>query len=420
MPKNSHPGEAERKLSQTKRNLALFALALGGFAIGVTEFATMGVLPEIARDLLVGYDENPGPVIAQAGNVITVYAVGVVVGAPLFAMLGARMSLTKLACWLLAFLTVATLASALMPNFASVAVFRFISGLPHGAYLGVAALIAARILGPGSMGKGVAISLTGLTIANVVGVPLSTVLGQQVGWRWVYVLVAFIFAVTLVLIVWLVPRYPGNPERSARGELVALRNPRVWIMMGALSVGFGGFFAVYSYIADVTTREVGLSPSMVPWVIAVLGLGMVVGNIVGGVLTDRNPSGMAVWGLVLSVVSFVLYFLFVTSPVTLFVFVFLMSATTSLVLPSLQSRLIRVANEAELLGAALNHGATNIANSLGAWLGGLVIAGGLGYLAPGWLGAVMAAGGLGLMLVSLAVERRDKRRRLDTGGIELL
>lgn len=403
-----------------KRNLALFALALGGFAIGVSEFATMGVLPEIARDLLVGYDDNPGPVIAQAGTVITVYAIGVVVGAPLFAMAGARMSQTTLACWLLALLAVSTLASAVMPNFTTVSIFRFAAGLPHGAYLGVASLIAARILGPGSMGKGIAIAMSGLTIANVVGVPLSTVLGQQLGWRWVYILVAAIFAATLVLVLWLVPKLPGNPERSARRELSALRNPRVWIMVGALSIGSGGFFAVYSYIADVTTREVGLSATTVPWVIATLGLGMVFGNMVGGVLTDRNPNRTAVVGLMMSIAAFALYSLFVSTPVSLFVLVFVMSSTTSLVMPSMQARLIRVSNEAKLLGSALNHGAANIANSLGAWLGGLVIAGGLGYLAPGWLGAVLAAGGLALMLVSFAVERRDKGRSLDTGGIELL
>ena len=400
-----------------QRNLALFALALGGFAIGITEFATMGVLPDIARDLLPGYDADPQRVIAQAGTVITMYALGVVVGAPLFAVLGARMSQTTLACWLLVLLIAGTVASALMPNFATVAAFRFAAGLPHGAYFGVASLLAARLMGPGSMGRGIAIAMSGLTVANVVGVPLSTLLGQEVGWRWVYGLVAAIFAITLVLVIVFVPRFPGNPAQSPQRELVALRNPRVWIMVGVIAVGFGGFFAVYSYIAEVTTREAGLSDAMVPWVIATLGVGMVIGNLLGGVLTDKSPSRTGVLGLGLSAVSFLLYFLFAGSPVSLFVLAFTVSLTSSLLMPSLQMRLIRVSNDAALLGAALNHGAGNIANSLGAWLGGLVIAGGFGYLAPGWLGALLAAGGLLLMLVSLAVERRDKRRSMDTGGI---
>lgn len=400
------------------RNLALFALALGGFAIGVTEFATMGVLPNIASDLLVGYEEHPQQVIAEAGTIISLYALGVVVGAPVIAILCARMSHTTLVRWALVVLASATLASATMPSFAGVAAFRFACGLPHGIYLGLAALLSARILGPGNLGKGIAISMAGLTIANVVGVPLSTVLGQHFGWRWVYVLVALLFATTFVLVVLFVPKTAGDPTRTVRHEVAALRNPRVWLMIGTSAVGFGGFFAVYSYIADVTTREVGLAPSAVPWVTATLGLGMVVGNWLGGVIADRGTNRAAIFGLILSAVSFLLYWGFAAaSPAMLFVLVFLVSTTTMLFGPALASRLIRVSNGADLLGAALNHAAGNIANSLGAWLGGLVIAAGLGYLAPGWLGAALAAGGLVLMLASLAVERNDKRRSLDTGGI---
>lgn len=406
-------------LTTFRRNLALFALALGGFAIGTTEFATMGVLPEIARDLFPGYDDDPQRVIAQAGTLITLYAVGVVVGAPVFAVLGARMSQTKLAVWLLVLLVLGTIGSALVPGFGSVAVFRFISGLPHGAYFGVASLLAARLMGPGSMGKGIALAMSGLTVANVVGVPLSTLLGQQFGWRWVYGLVAVLFVITLVCVLFFVPRFPGDPGRSPLRELAALGSARVWIMVSVIAIGFGGFFAVYSYIAEVTTREAGLAADRVPWVIATIGVGMVLGNILGGVLTDRNPVRTAIWGFVLFIASFVLYALFATHPVGLFVFAFLVSFASSVVLPTLQARLIRMSSEARLLGAALNHAAGNIANSLGAWLGGLVIAGGFGYLAPGWLGAVLAGAGLVLLLVSLWVQRRDGGRSLDTAGIRL-
>lgn len=407
------------QLNTRQRNLALFALALGGFAIGISEFATMGVLPNIAKELLPGYVERPDQVIAQAGHVITVYALGVVVGAPVFAVLGARMPQTKLAGMLLILLTVGTLASAIMPTFGSVAVFRFVAGLPHGAYFGVAALISGRLLGPGNMGKGIAITMSGLTIANVIGVPLSTMLGQEFGWRWVYGIVAGIFAVTFVLVLLYVPRFPGDRTRSPMRELSALRNPRVWIMVGVISIGFGGFFAVYSYIAEVTTREAGMPSTTVPWVIMTLGLGMVFGNLLGGVLTDRNPNLAGVIGLSLATIAYLAYFCFVIGPVTLFVFAFIVSATTSTLMPSMQARLIRVSSEAKLLGAALNHAAFNVANSLGAWLGGLVIAGGFGYLAPGWLGAALAAGGLLLLLISIGVERRDKRRSLDTGGVSI-
>jgi len=406
-------------LSATQRNLALFALALGGFAIGITEFATMGLLPGIAQELLSGYQENPQQVIAQAGTLITVYALGVVAGAPAVAVFGARMSQTTLTYWLIVLLFVGTLASALMPTFGSVLLFRFIAGLPHGAYFGVVSLLAGRLMGPGSEGRGIALAMSGLTMANVIGVPLSTLLGQHFGWRWVYGLVALLFAVTFVFVLLFLPKYPGNPERSPLRELGALKNPRVWIMVGVSSIGFGGFFAVYSYIAEVTTRQVGFSASVVPWVLAVMGAGMVIGNLVGGYLTDRKPSTAAVWGLALSLVAIILYTQFADTQIGLFVFAFLVSGTSALLMPSLQSRLIRVSNEAKLLGAALNHAAFNIANSLGAWLGGLVIAGGFGYLAPGWVGGVLTAVGLVLIVISVAFERRDRRRGIDTGGIVL-
>ncbi len=403
-----------------KRILALFALTLGGFAIGITEFATMGVLPDIASNMLPGYEADPQRVIAQAGTIISLYALGVVIGAPVIAILCVRMSLTSLARWSLVVLGAANLASALMPSFELVSVFRFASGLPHGIYLGVAALLSAKTLGPGNMGKGIAISMIGLTTANVVGVPFSTMLGQAFGWRWVYGVVAALFALALLLVVLFVEKLPGNPERTARSEIRALGNYRVWLMIGTLAVGSGGFFAVYSYIADVTTREVGLGPEIVPWVTATLGVGMVIGNFLGGVLADRHLNRAAIFGLVLAVLVFIAYSLFAGAPIRLFIFAFLVSASTMMFGPAVQARLIRVANGADLLGASMNHAASNMANSLGAWLGGLVIAAGLGYLAPGWVGAVLAALGLVIMLVSIAVERRDKARSLDTGGVPVV
>lgn len=251
-------------LTAFQRNLAIFALALGGFAIGITEFATMGLLPEMASDLLPAYHQNPQAVIAQAGVLITTYALGVVIGAPLFAILGAGRSQTTLVRWLLLLLIMGTVASATMPTFGSIAAARFAAGLPHGAYFGVVSLLAGTLMGKGRQGRGIAIVMSGLTVANVIGVPLSTVLGQSLGWRWVYALVAALFLVTLVLVVAFLPHAPPESARSARTELSALRSTPVWVMVGVSSIGFGGFFAVYSYIAEVTTREVGLPASFVP------------------------------------------------------------------------------------------------------------------------------------------------------------
>jgi len=203
-------------------------------------------------------------------------------------------------------------------------------------------------------------------------------------------------------------------------ELSALRNPRIWVMIAVGSVGFGGFFAVYSYIAEVTTRETGFAPSTVPWVLACLGIGMTIGNVLGGWATDRSPRRTVTWGFGAFIVALVLYTQFAWHPVGLFVCVFMLGVTSSLLIPSIQSRLVRISDEAALLGAAINHAAFNIGNSLGAWLGGVVIAAGLGYLAPGWVGVVLAAVGLSLVLLSNAVERRDKAKGLNTVGISVV
>ncbi len=409
-----------KPLTPLRRTIALIALALGGFGIGVTEFASMGLLPNIASDLIPGFEANPQQEIARAGIVITAYALGVVIGAPLFAIFGARASHTRLTFLLLVLFVGGSLASAAAPTFETLVLFRVLAGLPHGAYFGAASLIAARIMGPGSQGKGVALALSGLTIANVVGVPLATWLGQSLGWRWAYVLVAAIFAATLALALAFLPRYAANPDRDPRSELRALANYRLWIMIAVGSIGFGGFFAVYSYVSEVTTRITGLEPPAVPWVLAVMGLGMTIGNLIGGWASDRNLVGTIVVGFATFVASLLVYTWVAPSPVGLFVTVFSIGLTEAILIPSIQARMIRIADEAELLGAAVNHAAFNVGNGLGAWLGGAVIAAGFGYLAPGWVGIALALVGFALALLSVYIERRDKARSRNTVGIRVV
>ncbi|MFD1718660.1 MFS transporter [Georgenia deserti] len=401
-------------LSTTRRNLALFALALGGFGIGTTEFVSMGLLPQIGEELIPGFATAPQAGIARAGWLITVYALGVVIGAPVTAVVAAKLSQRTLVLILAAAFTTANLASALMPTFELTALARFASALPHGAYFGVASLFAARLMGPGKQGAGVALALSGLTIANVVGVPLGTLLGQTAGWRWAYVAVAVIFAVALLIAFLTLPRVAGNPDRGALRELAAFRNPRLWLMLAVGAIGFGGFFAVYSYIAEVTTRSAGLAESAVPWVLATLGVGMTVGNVIGGWASDRDLTRTLLLGFSTYIVIMALYATLAAQPVALFLLVFGVGATGSALIPSIQSRIIRIAGDAELLGAAMNHAAFNVGNSLGAWLGGLVIAGGFGYLAPGWVGAALAATGCILALVSVRLDRA----RAQVPGVE--
>ena len=407
-------------LTPARRAIALFTLALGGFGIGVTEFASMGLLPDIAREMLPGYDESPETVIARAGILITAYALGVVVGAPVFAVLAARMQQARLTYLLLGLFVLGSVASAVMPTFGSLAIFRFIAALPHGAYFGVASLIAARIMGPGKQGRGVALALSGLTIANVFGVPLATWLGQTSGWRSAYVLVALIFTLTLVLAIIFLPRYPGDRTRSPLKELSALANARVWIMVAVGAIGFGGFFAVYSYIAEVTTRETGLGEHAVPWILACLGIGMTIGNLLGGWASDKSMGRTITLGFTAFILSLIAYAFLAQNAVGLVVSVFFIGLTSSSLIPTIQTRLIRISHESALLGAAINHAAFNVGNSLGAWLGGIVIAAGLGYRAPGWVGVILAVAGLLLAGLSLAVERRDKSRSLNTVGLPVV
>ncbi|TPX02431.1 MFS transporter, partial [Schumannella luteola] len=370
-------------LSPARTRLALLALALGGFGIGATEFVAMGLLPQIARDLLPStWSQAPDDAIAQAGVVIAAYALGVVVGAPTIAVFAARLPRRRILLGLVVAFTIGTVASALAPSFPLVVLFRFLAALPHGAYFGIAALVAASLMGPGKRGQGVALVLSGLTVANVVGVPLITFLGQQSGWRVAYLAVAAIFALSVAAIALTVPWQPGDPQATARRELGAFRRPAVWFALLTGSVGFAGFFAVYSYVAPLATEVTGLPESAVPWALVTLGLGMTLGNLIGGWAADRGVlrALFASFG----VFAAMLLGLALTAPwpVGLFVFLFGVGAAASALSPTIQTRLMDVAGDSQTLAAAVNHSALNIGNALGAFLGGAVIAAGWGYLAP--------------------------------------
>lgn len=406
-------------LTPGRRRLALFTLALGGFSIGITEFASMGVLPNIAEDLLPDFTSNPAKGIAQAGTLITLYALGVVIGAPVITALAARVSQTTLAFWLLGAFTAGSIASAAAPTFETLAIARLIAGLPHATFFGASALLAGRLMGPGNQGKGIAIAMSGLPIANVLGVPLATWIGQTLGWRWAYALVSILFALTLLLALRYLPRYAGDPTLSPIRSLAGFKNIRIWIMVALGAIGFGGFFAVYSYIAEVVTRVTAMPDSAVPWVLSAIGIGMTIGTFFGGWMADRNGPRAILFSFAALIASLSLYVGTAATPVGLIVSVLLIGFWFSALLPAVQSRFIRMAREAELMGSAITHAAFNVANALGAWLGGLVIAAGFGYLAPGWAGIVLAVIGGLLAIISISITRRDRHRSIDTTGIQL-
>jgi DHA1 family inner membrane transport protein len=388
---------------------ALLSLAIGSFGIGMTEFTMMGLLPDIGQELLPSqWAANPDEAIAQAGWLISLYALGVVVGAPPLAGSVARFPRHRVMVVLALALTVFNALTVLAPTFELVAASRFLAGLPHGAYFGIGALVAAEVLGPGMRAKGVAFVLTGLTVANVVGVPLGTFLGQQYGWRVAFALVVGIFALATVAIALFVPHMPGNPGRTLRAELGVFRIRQVWFALGTGSIGFGGFFAVYSYVAPMVTEVAGSPQWAVPLILVVMGLGMTVGNLLGGHFADLDLRRTLLGGLAILAGVLVLLALTAQWIVVLGVMIFLVGLVASALSPAIQTRLMDVSGDNQSIAAALNHSALNIGNSLGAYLGGVVIAAGWGFIAPTWVGVALALAGLIVAAIGYAVEARTR------------
>ncbi|MGC4962199.1 MFS transporter [Gordonia sp. DT101] len=385
------------------RRWAILALALGGFGIGTTEFVAMGLLPNIAGTL--------GVTEPTAGHVISAYALGVVVGAPLIAALTARMSRRTLLIGLMVAFTVGNLATVLAPTYGLLIAARFVAGLPHGAYFGVAALVAAHLAGPRDRAKAVGKVMLGLSVANVLGVPMATWLGESLGWRVAFALVVVIGLATIVALVRNLPDLADMPVTNPITELGALARPQVWFTLLIGVVGFGGMFAFYTYLNSALTNVTGISVSLVPVALMLFGLGMVVGNLAGGILADRSvPLGILI-GLIATGASLALFALMLQNVWAAMFLSFAIGLSGASTIPALQTRLMDVADDAQTLAAALNHSALNVANALGAWLGGVVIAAGHGYRAPSMLGALLAVAGLLVLALALVTQRRAARVR---------
>jgi MFS transporter, DHA1 family, inner membrane transport protein len=376
---------------------AELALSLGAFTLGISEFAAMGLLPSVAEGLHVS--------IPKAGLTISAYAVGVVVGAPLMALLLARCPRRILLVLLALLMAAGNLASALAPNFGVMIAARLMSGLPHGAYLGTAAMIAASLVPAHKRASAVARVILGLSIANLIGVPLVTWLGQIAGWRSAFGLVAAFAVLTAISVRVCLPWIGAGPSIGLKREVAAVLAPQVLLALGIAAVGFGGMFAIYSYLAPTLTQVTGLRPAAIPLMLSVFGLGMVTGNIAGGWLADRGVVRAIGIALVLAAAA---QFFFLFAPFrlpTMVIDVFLIGATSMALGPSLQTRLLDVAPDAQMLAASLNHSAFNCANALGAWLGGLVIAAGFGWTATGGVGAILTIAGLIVFGAAVLLDR---------------
>lgn len=365
--------------------LILLALSMGGFAIGTSEFAAMGLMPNIVRGLAISEQ--------QVGHLISAYALGVVVGAPLLAIVGARLRRRPLLLVLMGFYALGNLASALAPGYHSMLVFRFIAGLPHGAYFGVAALVAASISRPNQRGVAVGRVMLGLTIAILIGNPLATWFGQIASWRYAFAFVAVIAVLTVVMLARFLPVDHAEPRQQPLREMKAFNRAPVWLALALGSVGFAGMFAVFSYLAPTMIEVTGLSEAWIPFGLAAFGVGSLVGGQFGGWLFDRFQFRAVAMTLVWSIAVLLLFPLLAHSVWTVLIGAMLVGTMVAMA-PALQTHLMDIAGEAQTLAAASNHSAFNVANALGPWLGGMAIAAGHGWTSTGYVGAATAVAGL--------------------------
>lgn len=375
------------------------ALAMGGFGIGTGEFATMGLLPNVAGDV--------GVSIPDAGHIISAYAIGVVIGAPVLAVLGAKLPRRTLLLGLMGLFALGNIASAFASNFPTLLLLRFMTGFPHGTYFGVASLVVTSMTTPDKRAQAVGRMMLGLTIATVFGTPFATWFGQTLGWRAAFFTVGGIGALTVALIAAYVPHDEPAAGSSPLRELGALGNRAVWLTLAIAAVGSGGMFAIYSYITPTLTEVSHVPLHLVPIVLALFGVGMIIGNIVGPLIADRalmpTIGGMLLWDCA---VQGLLWF---TAPhAWMAITNIVLIGTGFAIVPALQTRLMDVAKDAQTLAAALNHSAFNIANALGAWVGGLTIAAGFGWASTGWVGSCFTVLGMIFFGLSLFSDSRSR------------
>jgi MFS transporter, DHA1 family, inner membrane transport protein len=378
--------------------LALLALAIGAFGIGTTEFVIMGLLPDVASDF--------GVSIPMAGFLVTGYALGVVLGAPLMTILGTKVSRKRMLMLLMGLFIAGNLLSAVAPVFGLMLAGRVVASLAHGAFFGIGSVVAADLVAPEKKAGAIAMMFTGLTVANVVGVPLGTYVGQSAGWRVTFFIVAALGVLGLLGVAKLVPEQPRPEGVRLRDELAAFRNVQVLLAMAMTVLGFGGVFAAITYITPMMTEVAGFADSSVTWLLVLFGLGMVGGNLIGGKFADRALMPLLYVSLGALSLVLALFTLTAHNTVAAAITIVLIGALGFATVPPLQKRVLDQAAGAPTLASAVNIGAFNLGNALAAWLGGMVIAAGLGYTAPNWVGAALAASALGLAVVSHLLERR--------------
>lgn len=389
--------------------IGLIALALGGFGIGLTEFVIMGLLPEVAADFQVSE--------ATAGWLISGYALAVVVGALLLTAAVTRFERKPVLAVLLVLFIAGNLISAIAPGYGMMMIGRIIAALAHGAFFGIGAVVAADMVAPTKKAGAIAIMFTGLTAANVLGVPFGTMLGQAAGWRSTFWAITVIGVIALAGILTLVPKtgHGDTTPGTLRSELRAFRSGQVWLSILVTILGYGGMFGAFTYIAFTLTEVSGFAATTVPWLLIVFGVGLFIGNTLGGKAADRNVDRTLMVVLAVLVVVLVGFALTAGNQVLTIASIVLMGGFGFATVPGLQMRVMKYASSAPTLASGANIGAFNVGNALGAWLGGVTITAGLGYTSPIWAGAAITLLGLGVMIIAAARAKRTAAQQVPTG-----
>ncbi|MEV7979458.1 MFS transporter [Streptomyces sp. NPDC086519] len=379
--------------------LALLALAVGAFGLGTTEFVMMGLLPDVADDLHIS--------IPAAGHLVSAYALGVVIGAPLLAALTARLPRRTVLISLMALFVAGNALSALAPGYDSLLAARFLSGLPHGAFFGVGAVVATSVVAPERKARSVSLMFMGLTVANIAGVPVATLMGQHLGWRATFLGVSLIGVAAMAAVFFLIhPAHTPAPASGLRGELTALRSLPVWLALATTVVGFGALFSAYSYITPMLTDAAGYAASNVTLLLALFGVGATIGNLAGGRLADHAMRGTLFGGLVSMVAVLLLFPVLMRAEWSAALAVVLLGVAAFVTGSPLQLMVMERAAAGPSLASSANQAAFNLANAGGAWIGGVALAAGFGVTSPALAGAALAVLGLGVASVAYAADRR--------------
>ena len=389
-----------------KKNL--LPLAMGGFGIGMTEFVIMGVLPDIASTLHIS--------IPVAGHLISSYALGVVLGAPLLVGIAGNYPPKKILLGLMALFAVFNVLSAFAPNYEIMMLTRLLSGLPHGAFFGVGAVVASRLAGKGKEAQAISMMFAGLTVANIIGVPLGTYIGHTMSWRITFVIIAVVGLITMFCIQKLLPVMPVVGESNLRKDLKLFTRAEPWLILGITAIGTGGLFAWFSYIAPLLTEVAHFSSDQLTWILVLAGMGMAVGNLISGRTADLiSPIKATALFLLLMVICLVTVYFVAPFKIPLLIMTFITGAVAFSLGAPIQILMIRAANGSEMLASSVSQAGFNIGNALGAYLGGLPIAAGLGYASPEWVGAALAFSGF-----MLAVMVYFRQKNVSTTSAEIV